>query len=585
MGVSVHRGEKSDHTCLVEGIEEGNFPANETNVVIYTYERCVGNLTVNYLEKDTDVILAEQYNEVIPTLVEVEDLHERTIAYYNLVEKNIPDSLVMTEDGIVIDYYYAQVATGTVTVNYVDEDYNPLLIPETVDGVVGTEFAFTPETIDGYKYTKTEGEPEGAITEEPQEIFFIYTREQGVLNISYLEEGTDKVLADGYTETMEVGETVTDIKANSIPGYIRTSTDKPEGLVMTADGIDITHYYKVIPMGKVTVSHVDEKGNELVEGESMTDFVDSEYKYGPAEIPGYELIEVEGEPEGAITEEDQEVKFIYRRLNGTVHITYIDETTGKQLDDPYSEVLNVNDKLTDLKEKDFDGYTLTKSEIPADLTVTEKGLDVVYYYTPDTYTVSGTTWIEGTSDSTYQKAQDVALSDIRVVLYDGNKTIVGSTTTDRNGEFEIDGVTAGKYTVSFDVPSKYKVVNSMPYSTEKTNSIANYTGDTGVLTVTGDTPNVGMGVEGIVLGSTATNEQQIVQPQTPQVVYTPTTSKQENATYTKVLGDTGVNPSTGDTTVSGNSEDLTVVAVMLAACSLFVLTLAKKKGSAARSRY
>ncbi len=567
----------------VEGTEEGNFPANETNVVIYTYERCVGNLTVNYLEKGTEVILAEQYTEVIPTLVEVEDLHEKTIAYYNLVEKNIPDSLVMTEEGIVIDYYYAQVATGTVVVNYVDEDYNPLLIPETVNGVVGTEFAFTPETIDGYKFTKVEGDsPEGAITEEPQEIFFIYTREQGVLNISYLEEGTDKVLADGYTETMETGETVTDIKANSISGYIRTNTEMPESLVMTTDGIDIIHYYKAIPMGKVNVSHVDEEGNELIEGETMVDFVDVEFNYKPADIPGYELIEVKGEPEGVISEDEQDVMFIYRRLNGTLHITYIDETTGEPIAESYNEVFNVGDTVKDLKEKDIDGYNLTKSEIPEDLTMTEKGLDVVYYYTPDTYTVSGTTWIEGNNDSVYEKAQDVALSDIRVVLYDANKTIVGTATTDRNGEFEIDGVLAGKYTASFDVPSKYKVVNSLPYSKDKTNSIANYNGDTGVLSVTGDTPNVGMGVEGIVLGSTATNEQQVVKPQTPQVVYTPTTTKQENATYTKVLGDTGVNPSTGDTTVSESSEDLTVVAVMLASCSLFVLTLTKKKGSAAR---
>ncbi len=565
----------------VTGIEEGNFPAYSTNEVIYVYERCVGNLTVNYLEQKTGLILAEQYNEVVPTLVEVTDLHEKTIAYYNLVEKDIPDNLVMTEEGIVINYYYAQVATGSVTVNYVDEDYNPLLLPETVNGIVDTEFAFSPETIDGYVYSKTEGEPEGVITEEPQEIFFIYVREQGVLNISYLEEGTDKVLADAYTETMDTGETVTDLRANSISGYVRVSTDRPESLVMTTDGIDIIHYYKAIPTGKVTVSHVDEEGNELIEGETVVDFVDVKFNYEPAEIPGYELIEVEGEPEGVITEDDQEVKFIYKRLNGTLHITYIDKTTGEPIAESYNEVMEVGETVKDLKEKDINGYTLVDKKVPSDLTMTEEGLDVVYYYTPDTYTVSGTTWIEGNKDSSFDRTNDVALSDIRVTLYDGAKTIVGSATTDRNGEFDIDGVKAGKYTVSFDVPGKYKVVDALPYSTTKTNSIANYTGDTGVLTVTGDTPNVGMGVEGIVLGSTATNEQQVVKPQTPQTVYTPTTTTQQNATYTKVLGDTGVNPSTGDTT-SETSSDLTVIAVMLASCSLFVLTLAKKKGSTAR---
>ncbi len=570
----------------VEGIEEGNFPANATNEVIYTYERCTGLLTVNYLEKDTNVILSAQYTEVVPTLVEVTDVHEKTIAYYNLVDSEIPEDLTMTEEGIVINHYYAQVATGSVTVHYVDKDRNPLVVPETVNGVVGTEFSFTEIEIPGYIFQTVEGEPEGTITEEHQDVYFIYDREQGVLNISYLEEGTDKVLSDAYTETMETGVVVDDLKVISIPYYVRVNTDKPDDMTMTTDGINVIHYYKAIPTGKVYASWVDEDGNELLDSEFMSDYVDVEYEYKPAEIPGYELIEVEGEPEGTITEDDQEVKFIYRRLNGTLHITYVDETTGEQISDSYNEVFNVFDVVEDLKEQEFDGYTMTDSEIPADLTMTTEGLDVVYYYTPDTYSVSGTVWAEGDDNSTYSKNADDAMSGIKVVLYDGNKTIVGTDTTDNNGEFEIDGVKAGKYTVSFDVPSKYSVVDALRYSTTETNSIANYTGDTGVLDVTGDTPNVGMGLEGIVLGSTATNEkdavQEYVQTVPPQVIYTPTTTTQKEATYTKVLGDTGVNPSTGDTTKT--SDDMTVIAVMLVSCSLFVLTLAKKKGSSVAHR-
>lgn len=566
----------------VEGIEEGNFPANATNEVIYTYERCVGVLTVNYLEKDTEIILAAQYVETMPTLVKVTDLHDKTIAYYSLVDAEIPENLTMTEDGIVITYWYAQVSTGSVTVHHVDEDGNPLLTPETVNGIVNTEYSFAPENIDGYEYTRTDGEPTGVITDGHKDVYFVYTREQGVLNISYLEEGTNKVLADSYTETMETGVTVEDLRVKSIADYVRTSTEQPDSLVMTTEGINIIHYYKAIPTGKVIASWVDEDGNELIDSESMSDFVDAEYEYKPVEIPGYELIEVEGEPEGSITEEDQEVKFIYRRLDGVLHITYIDTTTGEQITESYNEVYNVFDVVEDLREQEFDGYTMTDSEIPADLTMTTDGLDVVYYYTPDTYTVSGTTWIENTGNSTYNKNSDMAMGGIKVVLYDGNKTIVGTDTTDNDGNFEIDGVKAGKYTVSFDVPSKYSVIDETAYSTTQTNSIADYTGDTDVLNVVSDYPNVGMGMEGIVLGSTATNEKEAADDyedkNTNQTIYTPTPSTQQNATYTKVLGDTGTNPSTGDTTSTAN-EDMTVIAVMLVSCSLFVLTLAKKRGS------
>jgi len=379
---------------------------------------------------------------------------------------------------------------------------------------------------------------------------------------------------------MDTGVTVEDLRTKSITNYVRTSTVQPDSLVMTTDGIDIIHYYKAIPIGSIVASWVDEEGNPLVDSSSMTDFVDAEYEYTPVEIPGYELIEVEGEPEGTITEEDQEVKFIYRRLEGTLHITYIDETTGEQIAESYNEVFNVNDVVEDLREQDIDGYTMTDSDIPADLTMTTKGLDVVYYYTPDTYTVSGTVWVEGVENSVYDKNGDMALSGIKVVLYDAAKTIVGTDVTDNKGEFEIDGIKAGKYTASFDVPSRYSVVDALSYSTSATNSIADYTGDTGVLNVTGDTPNVGMGLEGIVLGSTATNEKEAAddyEQNNSQTIYTPTVSTQQNATYTKVLGDTGTNPSTGD--VTETSDDMTVIAVMLVACSLFVLTLARKKGS------
>ncbi len=139
------------------------------------------------------------------------------------------------------------VTAGTVTIVHIDEDGNVLIPKKTEVGNVGDSYSFKQEEIPGYKYVKTEGEPEGTFIEGNQDVVMIYRKGKGVLTVNYLDKDTNEVISSSYTETMDEGTTVTDLHKKDIDSYIFSNTTKPDSMVMTEDGIIVNHYYTYDP--------------------------------------------------------------------------------------------------------------------------------------------------------------------------------------------------------------------------------------------------------------------------------------------------------------------------------------------------
>ncbi|MEB7792084.1 MucBP domain-containing protein [Enterococcus faecalis] len=131
-------------------------------------------------------------------------------------------------------------------------------------------------------------------------------------------------------------------------------------------------YRKKIPkIGKITVEYLDEEGNSLVPKEEQSGNVDEDYQTVPKEIEGYELIELPSNKDGKYSEEEQTIKYIYRKKEpkkGNLIISFVD-SEGNDLSEKITET-HIVDTDYQTKPKKIPGYRL--KEVP----VNEKGIIV-----------------------------------------------------------------------------------------------------------------------------------------------------------------------------------------------------------------
>lgn len=140
------------------------------------------------------------------------------------------------------------VTQGAVTVVCTDVNGNALSTEKSYTGNVGESYRFDPPALDGYTVAATNGEPSGSFIEGAKSVEFVYEKTgSGVLTVRYIEKETGKTIADAVTWKVDTGGKVTDLQKKDVRDYDYLSTDKPDDMTMTRDGIEVVHYYKYAP--------------------------------------------------------------------------------------------------------------------------------------------------------------------------------------------------------------------------------------------------------------------------------------------------------------------------------------------------
>ncbi|MDU7906732.1 MAG: MucBP domain-containing protein, partial [Enterococcus faecalis] len=83
--------------------------------------------------------------------------------------------------------------------------------------------------------------------------------------------------------------------------------------------------------GKITVKYVDESGKEISDSEILTGNVGESYTSTQKEIVGYSFKEVQGNPAGKISENEQTVTYVYTKgsvAGGKITVKYVEYTKG-----------------------------------------------------------------------------------------------------------------------------------------------------------------------------------------------------------------------------------------------------------------
>ena len=300
-------------TVTIDG-ETTVVKSNTSTITLKVIENLT-RYTVNYLEKDTNEVLADA--KVVNGKV-FDKVEENAIDIYGYDKVN-PTSVTieLKETGNEITFYYTKKATR-YTVNYLEKDTNAVLADAKV--VNGKVFDKVEESaIDIYGYDKVDPTSVTIELKETQnEITFYYTKRTDLsYTVNYLEKDTNKTLH----ESKEVGNITYNsvIKSNDevieIYGYEFDSVDKEE-LVIDVEDNEINVYYNVL-YGTVKTIYVDLDNKVISDSIISTGKVEEKYSTTAREIAKYRLVKVEGEENGKYIDGEIIVTYIYEAIPDT----------------------------------------------------------------------------------------------------------------------------------------------------------------------------------------------------------------------------------------------------------------------------
>ncbi|NAB86225.1 hypothetical protein GUJ10_13495, partial [Enterococcus faecalis] len=180
--------------------------------------------------------------------------------------------------------FFGDPQQGAVQVKYVDEQGREVAPTETLTGNVGEKYETQAKEIPGYALKEKPSNATGTYKEETQTVTYVYKRQQGVVQVKYVDEQGREV-APTETLTGNVGEKY-ETQAKEIPGY--ALKEKPSNATGTYKEETQTVTYVYNPQqGAVQVKYVDEQGREVAPTETLTGNVGEKYETQAKEIPGY----------------------------------------------------------------------------------------------------------------------------------------------------------------------------------------------------------------------------------------------------------------------------------------------------------
>ena len=283
---------------------------------IYYTKRADLSYTVNYLEKDTNVVLRDskvfnnvEFNAVINGRNEV-------IAIDGYVFNSVnPQELTITTGSNVINIYYTKRTDLSYTVNYLEKGTNKVLSPaNTVNNVEFEKVINASDeiiAIDGYVVNSVNPQ-ELTITTGSNVINIYYTKRADLsYTVNYLEKDTNKVI----NQSKEVNNVEFEKVINAsdeiitIDGYKFVSADK-NTIVVDIENNEINLYYEAVN-GTVKSIYVDKDGNEISESVITEGRVGTGYKTSSKEIAKYYLVKTIGEETGSYSEEEIVITYVY----------------------------------------------------------------------------------------------------------------------------------------------------------------------------------------------------------------------------------------------------------------------------------
>ena len=254
-------------TELNEGYQSGYFPntsshsvtidianpANNTYTFVYVPKAEV-TYTVRYLEKGTNNQLAAPKTVTTHDAVVTETFKQITGYAPDAYQKQL---VLAAEGNEIIFWYVKDEAHAPVhiihwTQNIAGEGYTEYQSSTNLNGVIGTVYSETPLTIAGFTYNGTKSNASGELTAAGLVLNLYYDRIEYPYEFRFLEQGTERPLADAVTGNARYQAQVTQT-AKTIPGYTLVSAENQAINIAIEDGETAVKNVKIFYYTEQTV--------------------------------------------------------------------------------------------------------------------------------------------------------------------------------------------------------------------------------------------------------------------------------------------------------------------------------------------
>lgn len=182
--------------------------------------------TVKYLEKGTENQLADPKTVTTHDAVVTETFKQITGYAPDAYQKQ----LVLAAEGNEIIFWYVKddVHAPVHIIHWIQniegDGYTEYQSSTNLNGVIGTEYSETPLNIPGFKYNGAKSNPSGELTAAGLVLNLYYDRIEYPYEFRFLEQGTEKVLAEAERGYARYQAQVTQT-AKDIPGYTLVSAE------------------------------------------------------------------------------------------------------------------------------------------------------------------------------------------------------------------------------------------------------------------------------------------------------------------------------------------------------------------------
>ena len=350
------------------------------NVINIYYTKKDTKVTVHYYEEGTTNKVSEDVE--IPgkvfddyTTESASDIPSK----YELVAEPENKNGTMTEDEITVIYYYRKKATQVIVHYYEENTTKKLSEDVTINGRVDDKYTTISATDVPIKYelVAVPDNANGSMTEATIEVIYYYRVKDAVVNVRYLEKGTEKVLADPDRIDGKVDDDY-QTSAKEIEGYKLIEHTGNERGKFEVEPLTITYYY--LYKTKATVQYIDKTTGAILEQSTTEGLEGDDFVTESKDFENYVLVEEPADKTVKMTKEEQTLKYYYIHISGGVIEKHIDVISGQILANKTYEG-NEGDAY-DIPSRIFDGYDLVEDRLPANSKGTMKvePVEVIYYY-------------------------------------------------------------------------------------------------------------------------------------------------------------------------------------------------------------
>ncbi|HFU3800023.1 TPA: MucBP domain-containing protein [Streptococcus suis] len=485
---------------LTTGEENGSVTSGEDKKVTYVYEEVKGDVVVNYIDTEGNVIKApvtDTASTSTGTAYDTTDNKPETITTEDGTEyKLVPVLTKGNENGSVVEgttqvtYVYQKVTTpapnpnGSVVVNYVNTKGETIAtsVNDTTDAALDTAYDTTdykPAVIKHngvtyyYKEVKAGDSETGKVVEGTTSVTYVY-EPAGSVTVNYVTtDGTVIKTPVKDEENAEPGKTYS--TEDNKPTTITTedgktyklvpslTTGEENGSVTSGEDKKVTYVYEEVK-GNVVVNYIDTEGNVIASPVEDTASTSTGTSYNTtdnkpttittADGSVYEIVPVltQGNENGSVVEGTTQVTYVYRKVSSAVKspvTNHVDEN-GKTIS-PQEDGTKPN---TSIPGYEFTGKTTVDKD--GNVThvyrkVTPKGTVVVNYVTEDGTVIAKP--VTDTPSSDVDTPYDTTDNKPGTITYNGEEYELVRVDGTENGKV-VEGETVVTYVYRKVTPAK-----------------------------------------------------------------------------------------------------------------------------------